>query len=172
MRKRDRKYIFLFILSLIGSVLVIFYRSTILNCFKEILLWDFFTLSVSLLVFCITIWHKIKYQELNFSQLKNIDSIKEVLREILDTITEPSIFVCSISILKGLYLDYFFDDRFFAKFNDAEKNFLLIASFCFLVTTFIELKTNAMELFFSSAEIDPSTDNADNVESSEEDDIE
>lgn len=154
MRRRDRKYIFFFITSLVGSIAFMFYKSTILLWIKILLTTPYFTLALSLLAFLITIWHKIKFKEIGIENFKTIETIKEFLSELISSISDPSIFICSVSILKGLFLDYFFTDNYFYKFNDAEKIFLLIASFSFFIRSFIEIKENAIELFFDTAEID------------------
>ncbi len=163
MKKRNKKYILFFIASLICSVLFIFFRGPILDWIKIVISNDFFILSISLLVFLIVIWHKIKYKEIGLENFKNLESARELLTEVMSLISEPSIFVCSISMLRGLFLDYFFDDKYFYKFNQAEKSFLCIASFYFLITTFTEIKTYAVELFFDSAEPEDSGQDEDIV---------
>lgn len=154
MRRRNKKYIFFFIASFLGLLTFMLCKDTILFWAKVLITSIYFTLILSFLAFLITIWHKIKFKEIGTENFRTIENIKELLSGVISLISDPSIFICSVSILKGLFLDYFFTSNYFYKFNDAEKMFLLIASFSFFIRSFIEIKGDAIELFFDTAEID------------------
>jgi len=158
MRKAYRKYIFLFILLFICSFIYLFYKEHILDVIKFIISSKWFILSTTFIVFCITILHKIKFNEISFNDFTNLNSVKKTIPEIISIVTEPSTFVCSGSIIKGLFLDYFYSEKYFFKFNDAEKSFLLIAAFYFLVFTFLEIKGQAKEIFFDSVNVENTTE--------------
>lgn len=158
MRKVDKKYLISFVTLFIVSFLYPFFKAEILDVIKCIISSKYFLLIITLFVFLVTILHKIKFKEISFSNFTNIKTVKEVFSEIISAVTEPSTFVCSIAIIKGLFLDYFFKDNYFFKFNDAEKTFLFIAAFYFLTHTFIEIKVQAIELFADTASIEEPTE--------------
>lgn len=159
MKKLDKKYLFAFVILFSASVLFPFFKVVILEAIKYVAISKHFILIITVAVFLVSILHKIKFKEIAVEDFTSIKRVKEVFSEIISTVTEPSTFVCSIAIIKGLFLDYFFKDNYFFKFNDAEKTFLFIASFYFLTHTFIEIKVQAIELFADTASIeDPSED--------------
>lgn len=146
MKKINYKYLIILVLIFICSFMIREYKSECLNNIKNVISSNIFFLIITFLSFPITLLYKIKFDEIVFSDFLEAKKVKDTIAELVSAITEPSTFVCSLSILKGLYLDYFFSDTYFTKFNDTEKSFLFIAAFYFFVITFIELKKYTVEL--------------------------
>ncbi|PSG87061.1 hypothetical protein C7H61_13200 [Mesoflavibacter zeaxanthinifaciens subsp. sabulilitoris] len=90
---------------------------------------------------------------MNLENISNSKEFKSTLAEFISSITDPSTFICAIAILKGLFLDYFFNDSYFTKFETPEKVFILIASFYFFITSFLEIKEMFLELMSPSSEV-------------------
>ena len=150
MKKVNFKYLIILVLIFIGSFLAREYKMLLLDNIKIAITSKYFFLFITFAAFPIKLLYKIKFNELNFKDFLDPKKIKDSISEIVSAIAEPSTFVCSFSILKGLYLDFFYADNYFAKFNDAEKSFLLFASFYFFIVTFNELKNYTIELLTDS----------------------
>ncbi len=144
------KYLTIFLL-LIG---VSFYSransSYLLSLTKTILLSDLLLFFLTLVIFLITFLCKIRFREINFSS----SNFKENVPEIINGITEPSTFICAFAVLKGLFLQYFFNEGYFPKFNSGELFFLLVASTTFFITSFIEVKDDFLRLFKNSNNVE------------------
>uniref|UniRef100_UPI00404B3A4E hypothetical protein n=1 Tax=Flavobacterium sp. TaxID=239 RepID=UPI00404B3A4E len=153
MKNVNLKYFSIFIFLLLASIFAREYKKELLNVIKIILNSSTLFYIIAIGIIFITFLHKIRYNELNFENFSNSKEFKITLAEFISSITEPSTFICSISILKGLFLDYFFTESYFVKFNEPEKIFLLIASFYFFITSFLEIKEMFRELMSPSSEV-------------------
>jgi hypothetical protein len=111
-------------------------------------------LIITILVFSISLLHKILYNELDLSKDLKWKKYKDLISEILSLIAEPSFFMCAFSIIKGLIMDYFFNGQYFLKFGDAEKAFLLIASIYFIFQSSIEMYYQTNDLLFKAEEVE------------------
>lgn len=153
MKKINIKYFSIFIILLIISFFVREFKDELLGFLKTILNSSTLFYIITISIFFITILHKIRYNELNLKNISNSKEFKSTLAELISSITDPSTFICAIAILKGLFLDYFFTDSYFTKFETPEKIFLLIASFYFFITSFLEIKEMFLELMSPSSEV-------------------
>lgn len=150
MKKVNFKYLIILLAIFTCSFLIREYKTLLLDSLKNIISSKLFFLGITFLSLPITLLYKIKFNELNFKDFLDAKKVKNSIAEVVSAVAEPSTFICSLSILKGLFLDFFYSDNYFTKFNDAEKSFLLIASFYFFVITFIELKNHAIELIIDT----------------------
>ncbi|MGB1283123.1 MAG: hypothetical protein ACPG44_01515 [Polaribacter sp.] len=153
MKKINIKYFSIFIVLLIISFFAREFKNELLGVLKTILNCSTLFYIITISIFFVTILHKIRYNELNLDNISNSKEFKTSLAELISSITDPSTFICAISILKGLFLDYFFNESYFLKFETPEKIFLLIASFYFFITSFLEIKKMFLELMSPSLEI-------------------
>lgn len=153
MKNINGKYLFLFLLLLVLSFVGREFKNEFLQITKSILNSNLLFFVITISIFAITILHKIRYNELNLKSFSNPQEYKTTLSELISSVTDPSTFICAISILKGLFLDYFFNDSFFLKFDPPEKIFLLIASFYFFITSFLEIKEMFVELMMKSSNV-------------------
>lgn len=153
MKKINIKYFSIFIGLLIISFFAREFKEELLEFLKVIFYSSTLFYIIAISIFFITILHKIRYNELNLKNISNSKEFKTTLSEFISAITDPSTFICAISILKGLFLDYFFSESYFVKFNEPEKIFLLIASFYFFITSFLEIKEMFLELMSPSSEV-------------------
>lgn len=154
MKQINIKYFSIFIGLLIISFFAREFKEELLEFLKAILNSSTLFYIIAISIFFITILHKIRYNELNFDNISNSKEFKTTLAEFISAITDPSTFICAISILKGgLFLDYFFTESYFVKFDQPEKIFLLIASFYFFITSFLEIKEMFLELMSPSSEV-------------------
>lgn len=153
MKKFNYKYFFLLVAFFMLSFVVREYKQIILDVIKQIISSNLFLVVVAFITFPINLLYKWKFNEIKFSNFLDATKIKETISEIISAITEPSTLVCSISILKGLFLDYFYLDNFFSKFSDFERSFLFIASFYFLIVTINQLKNYLTKLVIDTVDI-------------------
>ncbi|MBB3123302.1 hypothetical protein FHS04_000799 [Mesoflavibacter sabulilitoris] len=153
MKKINIKYFSIFIILLVISFFVREFKDELLGFLKTILNSNTLFYIITISIFFITILHKIRYNELNLENISNSKEFKSTLAEFISSITDPSTFICAIAILKGLFLDYFFNDSYFTKFETPEKVFILIASFYFFITSFLEIKEMFLELMSPSSEV-------------------
>ena len=153
MKRLNIKYGIIFVILFFASIRTDVYKDFVLNTLKDILNSSNLYYFLTVFVFLIVVVHKIRYNEFSGKSLTDPKKIKELMTDIISSITDPSTFICSVSILKGLYLDFFFKESFFFNFNSSEKVFLLISSFYFLVHSFIELKKSFLEIFLNTESI-------------------
>src|SRR6476661_8749509 len=109
MKKRDYKYIFILSCCFIISIMIYISPASFLQPLQWTLSFPLLIPGISIFVIFVTILHKIKFNEYRVSEFKNFKNIKDFLKDLLETILDPSVFVCSLSILRGLILDYFFN---------------------------------------------------------------
>ena len=153
MKKFNYKYLLILISLFILSFAVREYKQPILDCVKKLVSSELFFIVLAFLSFPINLVYKIKFNEVKFSSFLDATKIKESISEIIALVTEPSTFVCSISILKGLFLDYFYTDHYFSMFSEFEKTFLFIASFYFLIITANQLKNYLIKIIIDTTEV-------------------
>lgn len=153
MKNVNIKYLSLFLILLLISFFMREYKNHLLDISRTLLNSSTLFYGLAISIFFITILHKIRYNQLSIENISDSKQFKITLAELISTITDPSTFICSISILKGLFLDYFFVESYFVNFNQPEKFFLLIASFYFFITSFLEIKELFCELMSSSSEV-------------------
>lgn len=130
------------------------YKTSILEFLKIVINSSLVFLIISLLIFSISIMHKIRYNEVDFGDDLKWKNYKNLISEIVSIVIEPSSFICAFSIIKGLIMDYFFKGEFFLKFSEAEKGFILIASIYFIFQASIEIYSKAKDLIYKAEEIE------------------
>lgn len=154
MKKINITYLIVFTFIFLTSFVVRNNQSELLSIIKLILDSSIVFFSISTIIFIVTLLHKWRFNELNLNELSDSKKYRNTLSEIISAITEPSTFICSVSILKGLILDYFYNDTYFVKFDQPEKIFLLIAAFYFFISSFLEIKENFFELILKTSEVE------------------
>jgi len=152
MRVINFKNIIYFFFFLIVILSVVFFKKNILEFVKAIFLNYWFNLLLTLIVFALTIYHKFYFNQISLKGFIEVKKIKTSISDVLSLVTDPSTFICSFAIIKGLFLDYYFSYKYFELFKDYEKMFLFIASFFFFINSSIELKDYCTELFINETE--------------------
>jgi hypothetical protein len=141
------KVFFIVTILIITSISYDYYNEFLLSLTKNVITNTFFFYFITCVTFTITIAHK-NQTGFSLSAFAQPDKAKEAISDIISALTEPCTLVCSLSILKGLFLDFFFQDSFFNRFESAEKVFLLIVSISFFIHSFLQLRKLTTELFY------------------------
>ncbi len=149
----DTKYILIFIAIISLSFIVVFNKHDTLDFLKAIMTLNHLGFCLSVMFFTIAILHKLKYN--NYGKLKSADfnDFKSILLDLISTVMNPVTLLCSISILKGLFLLKFYGIKYFDFFSSNELFFLAIVGFYFLIKSGLELKTMIVELFFRTSDV-------------------
>jgi hypothetical protein len=152
----DKKYIFIYVIIIILSFVVIGYRQICFDTVKSILIFEYFGLFVSVAVFALTAIHKLKFN--NYTNVKKMEfaEFKAIVSDLISTVMDPATFICSVSLLKGLFLTRFYDIKYFAFFSENEITFIWIASFYFLVKSSLEMRTLFSECFIRTLSVQKS----------------
>lgn len=152
MKKLSFKYVGLFSLLFLAAFLFDSYKIQLLTRIKDFFQWEPLFYGVTIFVFLTVVINKIKYGELTVTSFTDQKKIKGTLSDLLSWIIDPSSFVCSLSILKGLFLDSFFGGAYFSSFTTSERVFILIASAFFFINSFIELKKDFTGIILNTEE--------------------
>lgn len=152
-KKIDTKYIIIFIVLLVTSFIVADNKKEALDLIKYFLLLKPLELILTLLFFCLSILYKVKYN--NYSKIKIIEfnDFKTIAIDLVSTLMNPATLLCSISILKGLFLLNFYDIKYFNFFQSNELFFLAIVGFYLLIVSGTELISMFIELFFRTSQV-------------------
>lgn len=153
MKKMNFMNIGILLLIVVASFFVKENTSIILESIKLIISSPLFFSIVTIIVVAIKIMNRTMYGELKLSKLLDVENFKDSISEIISLVIEPSTLICSLSILKGLTLDYFYEETYFSKFNDSERFFIFIATMYFFIYAVINLKNEFRQIVIKTENI-------------------
>lgn len=150
----DRKSVLLYLGVIALSFIVYKYQYTFLNSVKYFITLEYFDLVLTGLLVSLTLFHKLKFN--NYSNLKKIEfnEMKSGLADLISTVMDPATLICSISILKGLFLLKVYNIKYFDFFSDNELLFLFIAAVYFFIKSGIEMWSIFLECFLKSSSVE------------------
>lgn len=134
MKQLDIKFIWPSILLFVIILLYYFFELHFLSFFKTLLESPITYWVLGAVSFVVSLIHFIKFNQgilkerISFSDFKNIFEI----------LFNPSLLVTSISLAKGLFLQHFFNGKYFENFSELELGLLTFVVSYLLLISFIE----------------------------------
>jgi hypothetical protein len=143
----DWKYILVFALMLVSVVLMFTFKNQILYFFKSVFSFKYLTHIAGFVAAALTIIHKIKTQDIKLNPNMSFNDFRVPVEDILSFVGNPITLVCSISLAKGIFLQYFYNDQYFPFFDSIELTFIGLVTAYLFYLSLMELKTNFIESF-------------------------
>lgn len=144
-RKIDLKY---FAFS-IGLLIAFYYTnktySQLLLIIKSIITYPKLGLYAAAVSTIFTILPKIKTHTFSFSSKMSFKEFRASINDIISFIDNPIVLVGTLAILKGIFIYYTENNRFFPLFNQYEITLILLVSLYLLVTSLLELWKNIID---------------------------
>lgn len=143
----DWKYIGLALLLALSVILIFMFNGQILVFFKSIFSFKYLNHIAGGTAAIFTILHKIKTKNLKLNPNMSFNEFRVPVEDILSFVGNPVTLVCSISLAKGIFLQYFYDNKYFPFFESIELTFIgLVTAYLFYISL-MELITNVKEAF-------------------------
>jgi len=156
MNRLDTKYIFVFIFIVIILILSLIFTKEILIGLKSIFEIPSLNLIAGLFATVVTTLNKFKNKEFNFSIAMSFSEFRIPLENILSFIGNPITVVCSISLAKGIFLQYYEKLQYFPLFNDVEVMFIAMVTLYLIYISVMEIIREMKNLFLKVEKITPS----------------
>lgn len=148
MKKADVKYIVIALALIVACLLYYFLKDYVLNGIKICLECNLVYVILGIYAFVVTLIHKIKFKGSPINVRSTFGNFIESFEQhYLSVFVTPALTVTSLSLSKGLFIQYFFQGDFFRNFNDAEIIILRLVVAYLLFQSFMELKKLTVEAF-------------------------
>jgi hypothetical protein len=153
MKRIDKKYAFIFVGILFLSFVFLRFQQEAFDSIKLVITYEHFSSAIGLVLFLLTITHRIKY--LNFRELKNLEfnELKTLLSDLGSALLDPATLVCSISLMKGLFLLKYYNIKYFDHFTEGEITFFWTAGIYFFFKSLLQMQNVFLELFVHAQEV-------------------
>lgn len=135
----DRKYLVVVIALFLGAVFIYFFKQSVLNFIRFIIEQKITFVSLGIYSFVINLVHKIKFNDIAIKADSQFSEFKEQMENIIAVIFSPSLFICILSLAKGLYLQFFFNSEYFKNYSDFEISLLTVIVAYVLYSSLVSL---------------------------------
>jgi len=141
MNRIDKKWLGILLLLFTISLAAYALNDNLINVLRVILEFRWLYIFSGMFSFCVTLVHKIRFENLlgEFKEKASLEKFKEILEDLTAIILNPSILVGAIALIKGLFIQKFYNEIYFSNFGTLEINLLWLIALYLLVTASIEL---------------------------------
>lgn len=153
LKKIDIKYSLLFCSLIIAALLAIRFNVLILTSMESFLVSEWTRIIAGIVSFAATISVRIKYKGLTMKESMSFSQFKIPSEEIWSFVSNPISLVCSLSLAKGLFLQFRNKQVVFVSFSTLELTFIGLVVAYLLFDSTMDLVKNLKKLFSKSNSI-------------------